>query len=272
MLRSIFTNCLKLKQFYCYSFLLLASFEVSSTNLGSPEFYISESILLNEGTPRLNFEKNSKLNWFEDVSTLTSRRRSELGVKNLVPGYTLAYRDQTLHGVHDGRGATFSCILAFCSWIDTSIIDELDRSDKVDYKINSQQLWLEKPFENSDYSLGLIAGINIVDVKLNISNASQRYFRENTFPVPFLGVSAKRKFRDRFYIAYNIHYFEAKKDDLKFSFHDSEIEMGFDIAKNLRAAIGNNFVYFYLQKRNPNLSAEILSPQSSPYLKITLIY
>ncbi len=260
------------KQFCSYLFFFFINVGAYGGNLDDREFYISQSILFSEGTPKLNFEKDSNLKWFEDSASLISSGRTEVEVKNIVQGYTLSYRNQNLHGVHDGRGAKFECFLGFCAWVDTSIISGLDKSEKIDYKINMQQIWIEKIFENQNPSFGLIAGINIIGVDLNVSSTLQNYHRSETVPVPFLGVSSKYKIRDKLYVAINIHHFEAQKNNVRFAFHDSEIELSLEITKYLRASIGNNIVYLNLQNNTQNLNAEIYVPQKSPYLKLTLAY
>ncbi len=268
--RQILKACVH--QFYLFFFVFLITLEAHGKDLDHRQYYISKSILLNEDSPKLNFEKDSNLKWFEDSASLISSGRTELGVKNIVPGYTLSYRNQNLDGIHNGRGAKFECFLGFCAWVDTSIISGLDKSEKIDYKINMQQIWIEKTFENQNPSFGLIAGINVIGVDLNVSSTLQNYHRSETVPVPFLGVSSKYKIRDKLNVAINIHHFEAQKNNVRFVFHDSEIELSFDITKYLRASIGNNIVYLNLQNNTQNLNAEIYVPQKSPYLKLTLAY
>ena len=260
------------KQFCLYLFFFTINVGAYGGDLDDKEFYISQSILFSEGTPKLNFEKESNLKWFEDSASLISSGRTEVGVKNIVQGYTLSYRNQNLDGVHNGRGAKFECFLGFCAWVDTSIISGLDKSEKIDYKINMQQIWIEKIFTNSDSYIGLIAGINVIAVDLNVSSTLQNYHRSETVSIPFLGVSSKYKLRDKLYVAINIHHFEAQKNNVRFAFHDSEIELSFDITKYLRASIGNNIVYLNLSNYSQNLNAEIYVPQKSQYLKLTFAY
>jgi hypothetical protein len=268
--RQILKACVH--QLYLFFFVFLITLEAHGKDLDHREFYISKSILLNEDSPKLNFEKDSNLKWFEDSASLISSGRTELGVKNIVPSYTLSYRNQNLHGIHNGRGAKFECFLGFCAWVDTSIISGLDKSERIDYKINMQQIWIEKIFGNSNSSIGLITGINVIAIDLNISSTLKNYHRSETVPVPFLGVSSKYQLRDKLYVAINMHHFEAQKNNVRFAFHDSEIELIFDITKYLRASIGNNIVYLNLSKYSKDLNAEINVPQSRPYLKFTLNY
>ncbi len=243
-----------------------------SNSLDSRELYISESISRDGGAPKLNFEKNSNLKWFEESSTLFSGGRSEVGVRNLVSGYTLSYRNQSLHGIHNGRGAKFECFLAFCAWIDSSIVSGLEKNEKVNYRIDMQQLWIEKVFENLDYSVGLIAGVNVISVDLNISSAAKNYRQSGEVPVPFLGVSSKYKLKDKLYLMFNIHHFEAQKNSLKFEFHDSELELYFDFTKYIKASIGNSIIYLNLKNKTKNVDSEIYVPQNSPYIKFTFVY
>ncbi len=266
-----FSYLKKIKYFLWLLSLLLNS-EVFGGNLNAREFYLSESILMKGDSPKLNFEKNSNLKWFEEKTSLNSDNRTELGIKNLTTGYIFSYRNHSFQSIHIGRGAKFECFLVFCAWIDTSIISGIDKSEKIDYKINMQQIWIEKLFGNSDLYVGLIAGINVINVDLNVSSTFQNYQRNETVPIPFIGLSSKYKLGDKFHAALNIHHFQAQKNNTKFSFHDSEIELSFDITKYLKASIGNNIVYLNLSKYSKNLSADIYIPQNSPYLKITFTY
>jgi hypothetical protein len=257
----------------CSCFLFFsASSGASSNSLDIRELYISESISRSGGTPKLNFEKNSNLKWFEESATLLSGGRSEIGVRNLVSGYTLSYRNQSLHGTHNGRGAKFECLLAFCAWIDSSIVSGLEKSERIYYRINMQQLWIEKVFENVNYSVGLIAGINVIGIDFNISSSMQSYRRSDEVPVPFLGLSSKYKLKDDLYLALNIHHFEAQKNNLKFEFHDSEIEFNFNLAKHIKLSVGNNIVYLNIRNKTKETNSEIYVPKNSPYIKITFIY
>jgi hypothetical protein len=258
--------------FFVCIFLFFVNAEAFGGGLESREFYISESILIGEGTPKLQFEKGSNLRWFEEKTSLISDGRTEVGIKNLVPSYTLAYRNQNLNGIHNGRGAKFECFLGFCSWVDTSIISGMDKSEQINYRINLQQIWVEKLFDTSISSFGLVAGVNVIGVDLNISSSFQSYHRSETVPVPFFGLSSKYKVRDKLHILFTAHHFEAQKNNKKFAFHDSEIELNLQITKFLRASIGNSLVYINLQNKAQELNAEINVPQVNQYVKFTFVY
>ena len=49
------------KQFCLYLFFFFINVGAYGGNLNDREFYISQSILFSEGTPKLNFEKDSNL-------------------------------------------------------------------------------------------------------------------------------------------------------------------------------------------------------------------
>jgi hypothetical protein len=234
--------------------------------------YVSESFLKVAGTPKLNFEKNSNLKWFEKNTALISSGRTEISLKNFIESYTLAYRNQNLNGIHNGRGAKFECLSGFCSWVDTSIISGIDKSEQINYRINLHQIWVEKAFENSNYSIGLIAGINVIDIDLNVSNSFQNYHRSQTVPIPFFGASTKYKLNEKLYLVLNIHHFEAQKNNLNFAFNDSEIELNLDLTKYLRVSIGNNIAYLNFQNKTQNSNTQIYVPQNSSYIKFTFIY
>jgi hypothetical protein len=237
------------------------------------KFYFSAAHNLSSDTPKLSVEDNiARLKWFDDNPSIKSLGKIELGVENRSAGYTVGLRLLTLRGNHSGSIAKYECILAFCGWIDGVAVVGDGLSDQVAYKVQSHQLWIKKSFEFSDLVLGLIGGVNYLTVDSDLRGALGSQDLKGAAPLPFIGTDVRFRINENTYLIYNLHYLNLSQDKDKVKFVDAELELAYRLTKYLQIAVGNNNLKVHLRKQGGSGIAELLVPQNSPYVRMSLIY
>ena len=247
--------------------------------------YFSKSFLIQNKTPSIVANKTSFLNtvtgekvpetdarWFDDRPKQSSGNRTEVGIKNLNSGISISFRDQTIQGSHLGAASKYSCFIFFCAWIDASVVSGLNKNDQIDYRINFQQLWINKSVNANFFDFGFKGGINRISMSFDISGASNHVALEGRLPLPFVGTSIKYQLTDKIDLIYDIHYSKVSKNGASLKFIDSELEFSFKISDSLKLSIGENRLNLNLKKQSTTSYAELEIPQRSPYLKVTLTY
>lgn len=247
--------------------------------------YFSKSFLIQNKTPSIVANKISFQNtvtgekvpetdarWFDDRPKQSSGNRTEVGIKNLNSGISISFRDQTIQGSHLGAASKYSCFIFFCAWIDASVVSGLNKNDQIDYRINFQQLWINKSVNANYFDFGFKGGINRISMSFDISGASNHVALEGRLPLPFVGTSIKYQITDKIDLIYDIHYSKVSKNGASLKFIDSELEFSYKISDSLKLSIGENRLNLNLKKQSTTSYAELEIPQRSPYLKVTLTY
>jgi hypothetical protein len=236
-------------------------------------FYFSVAHNLSADTPKLSVEDNlSRSKWFDDNPSIKSVGKIEIGVENRSAGYTVGLRVRTLSGNHSGSIAKYECLLAFCGWVDGVAVVGDGVADQVTYQVRSRQLWIKKSFEFSDLALGLIGGVNHLKVDSDIRGALGSQELTGEAPLPFIGTDVRFRINENTYLMYNLHYLNWSRDNDKVKFVDAELELAYRLTKHLQIAVGNNHLTVHLRKQSGSGTAELLVPQRTPYVRISLIY
>jgi hypothetical protein len=198
--------------------------------------------------------------------------KTEVGFINDSSDISFALRHQSVRGSHTGSTSKYTCFGIFCSWVDYSLIGNLESNDSIIYDIQFLQLWGAKTFKISELEISPLVGINLIDANFNITGAGNFYNLKEIVPLPFVGYNIKYRLAKDIDVIYDMHFSEVDLQKIYLSFIDSEFEIRYNISKFWKIGVGNSRLFINLKTFNGVLNSELNIPQHASFAKITFLY
>ena len=254
--------------------LFFSHFIYANTSESDPlQIYFSKSFLSSKSTPSIVAGNSSNtIKWFDDYPSMSVDQRNELGLINNSSGYSFSLREQTIHGSHLGTAAKYTCLGFFCSWVDYSLIGNLDSNDSITYDIQFIQFSGKRAFKTEVIEFSPLIGFNFINYDLIVSNSSNKVNNSGLLPLPFVGFNIKLLLPKKFEIIYDIHFFSLDYNNTHLKFLDSEFELRYKLSKFFQIGVGNNKLFFNFQYLSDSITKNLIIPINSKFIKIIFLY
>jgi len=237
------------------------------------QIYISKSFINEYSTPSISAsDSTSSAKWFDDYPSLSVGNKTEVGIINGSSDISFALRHQSVRGSHSGSTSKYTCFGVFCSWVDYSLIGNLESNDSIVYDIQFLQLWGAKTFKISALEISPLVGVNLIDANFDIAGAGNFYNLKETVPLPFIGFNIKYLLSKDIDLIYDMHFSEVDLQKIYLSFIDSEFEIRYNISKFWKIGVGSSRLFVNLKTFNGVLNSELNIPQHASFAKITFLY
>ena len=237
------------------------------------QIYFSKSFSYSNTTPSIAASNSTDtIKWFDDFPSMSVDQRNEIGLINNSSGYSFSLREQTFHGSHSGTTAKYTCLGFFCSWVDYSLIGNLDSNDSITYDVQFLQLSGKKAFKNDIVEFAPLAGINFINYNLIISNSTGKVNNSALLPLPFVGFNLKLLLQKKFEVIYDIHFSNLNYNNTHLAFLDSEFEIRYKLSKFFQIGVGNNKQFFNFQSFSDSITKNLKIPYNSKFFKIIILY
>jgi hypothetical protein len=258
---------------YYFQFFFSQLIYANTLETNSFQLYFSKSFLYSESTPSIvaNNPTNS-IKWFDEYPTLTITEKNELGIIYNLTGYTFSLRDQSINGTHLGNTAKYTCLGFFCSWVDYSLISNLESNDSIIYDIQFTQLFARKKFSNNLIQFSPLAGINFINYDLIISNSNSKINNTSLLPLPFVGYNFKIFPSDNFEIIYDVHFSKLNYKNMSLKFIDNELELRYKLSKYFQFGIGINKLFLNFNHTSDTITSNLKIPHNAAFMKLLILY
>jgi hypothetical protein len=237
------------------------------------QIYFSKLVLYSGSTPTIVASNpTNSIKWFDDFPSILITEKNELGIANNTTGYTFSLRDQSIHGSHLGNTAKYTCLGFFCSWVDYSLISNLDTNDSIIYNIQLTQLFARKKFNNNPIEFSPLIGINFINYDLIISNSKSKVGNKSLFPMPFIGYNFKVLPSEMLEIIYDVHFSKLNFKNTSMEFVDTELEVRYKPSKYFQFGIGINNLFLNFKHSSDTITSNIKIPLDSKFVKLLFLY
>lgn len=236
------------------------------------KFTLSIQQAINHPKSKIEFERtDSNIKWFDDKNTSVN---SDLIYGLSVPFNQMNanYRKHTIRGMHDGKALKEMCIYISCFWVSGSLISGLESNDRMQYTIDNNELWIEKPFYIKNLNsliVSPIIGINIIPAKFIISGENRQEFKNETLLIPFWGVKLEKKLSNTIKVLGEFHHLNYNNSEWGFLYQNYQVAIEKNITKNIDISIGYSKYRFNTEYNKNSKDAKFDLFFNSPFIKIS---
>jgi len=199
-------------------------------------------------------------------------QRNEIGLINNSFGYSFSLREQTVHGSHSGTTSKYTCLGFFCSWVDYSLIGDLNSNDLITYDIQFIQFSGKKAFKVDIFEFAPLVGINFINYNLITSNSTKKVNNSGLLPLPFVGFNLKLLLPKKFEVIYDTHFSKINFNNTNLAFLDSEFEIRYKLLNFFQIGVGINKQFFNLHSFSESITKNLIIPYKSNFFKIIILY
>ena len=236
------------------------------------KFTISIQQSINHPKSKIEFERtDSNIKWFDDKNTSAN---SDLIYGFIVPlnQVNINYRKHTIRGMHNGKALKETCIFISCFWASSSLISGLESNDRMQYKIDNNELWIEKPFYKKNHNsliVSPIIGINIIPAKFIIIGEGRQEFKSETLSIPFWGVKLEKKLSKTIRVSGEFHHLNYNNSEWGFLYQNYQVGIEKNITKDIDVSIGYSKYRFNTEYKKNSKDAKFDLFSNSPFIKIS---
>ncbi len=235
-------------------------------------FTLSVQKLANHPKANIAFERtDNNIKWFDDKS-ITANSDLIYGLTITLNKINLNYQKHTMQGVQNGETLKETCIFISCFWVSGSLISGLESNNGVYYKIDNNELWIEKPFYIKDLNslmVSPIIGINITPTKFIITGEGEQESKSATLPIPFWGVKLEKQLFDNIKVTGEFHHLNYNNFEWGVLYQNYQVGIEKRITNAVDIAIGYSKYRLNTKYDKNSKDVEFDLSSSSPFIKIS---
>jgi len=224
-----------------YHLWLAAILWIGTPNVSHAEesFYFIQREFFGSATSQISVEKdNSTIKWWDEYPTASFSNTKEFGVV-LFDNYLLSLHQLEINGTHTGEASQYQCILRFCSYVGTSLVNGSGSTSSIKYNINSNQVMLAyKIYDNSLLTLRPKLGINILEIGLEANGSGEQVTQSDTVPIPQLGGKLQLKVAEGTLIEFDLNYFKYTRNGKSVKVLDRSISLRTELFEHVSLEVG----------------------------------
>ena len=256
-----------------FSVLLISLASISIAQEDKPiKFTISIQKSIHHPQADIEFERtDSNIKWFNDNSISTN---SDLIFSSTIPinQINLNYRKHTMRGTHSGEALQEVCILTSCFWASGSLISGLESNDEVHYKIDNNELWIEKPFYIKSFdslTISPLMGINVIPAKFIIKGENKQESKSATLPIPFWGINLEKQLSNTVKVTIEFHHLNYNGSGWGVLYQNYQVGIEKRMTKNIDISIGYSKYRLNTEFDKYSKDAKFNLSSDSPFIKIS---
>ena len=234
---------------------LAAILWIGTPNVSHAEesFYFVQREFFGSATSQISVEKeNSTIKWQDDYPTAYFSNTKEFGVV-FFENYLLSLHQLEINGTHTGEASQYQCILGFCSYVGTSLVNSSGSTSSIKYNIKSNQLMLAyKLYDNSYLTLKPKIGINILEIGLEANGSGEQVTQSDTVPIPQLGGKLQLKVAEGTLIEFDFNYFKYTSNGKSAEVLDRSVFLRTELFEHVSLEIGQRSDVFNMTSTTTN--------------------
>ena len=240
---------------------------------GEKSFYFIQRDFFGSATSQISVEKeNSTIKWQDDYPTAYFSNTKEFGVV-FFENYLLSLHQLEINGTHTGEASQYQCILGFCSYVGTSLVNSSGSTSSIKYNIKSNQLMLAyKLYDNSYLTLKPKIGINILEIGLEANGSGEQVTQSDTVPIPQLGGKLQLKVAEGTLIEFDFNYFKYTSNGKSAEVLDRSVFLRTELFEHVSLEIGQRSDVFNMTSTTTNSKSIFDYDKKNNYIGIRFSY
>ena len=210
--------------------------------------------------------------WFDDKPSAENNDELEIGFY-LPNNYSLSFRKNHLHGIHEGEATKQACILGYCFYIGAGLVTGNSTTDKISYDIDSLQIIFDKSYKPLDKIIFKPrVGINLLDTMLNYSGTGNDVDENQLVPLPFTGFEVEYEINTDYSLYLDTNYFKFSQSNVRIHYYDTSIGINRIINKYMKFYLGYKKYDFGISNKDGKSNISFNISQKTPFIGLELNY